>query len=801
MIEKDAVMFMSTALKKPDLSAMRLGVFWFVLLAIAAVMLAHAQSAHASARGEYFNGITLSGTPVERFDQNINFDWQGDSPIAGIGNDNFSVRWTSQLSAPATAPYTICAVGDDGVRLWVNGELLINDWIDSSAKERCGTIALTGSQTYSLKLEYYERGGQASIKLLWSSPSFGKQIIGAEYLSCCSDRNGVGARIGKGRDPVASEFTIAGSREINFNWGLGAARNDIGADGFTIRWSGSFSPKTSGQYKFYVTGDDGVRLRLNGQTVIDKWFDQSVTTYSAAYDVQAGSSVGFELDYFENGGLASVKLEWEGPGQPREVIPMGAFFAQFGFGGLLNSSTVQNGTNAGPVNPPPVASAKTYYVAANGNDANSGSQGAPFASIQKAFDVVQPGEGVEIAGGTYNIARPIRLSNKKATQAKPIIVEGKNTPVLRWTAGVLDDFDGVITVRDSSYVTVRGLRIENAGLFGLLAQQTDHVTFEKNAIDTSIASGIAYFTGTNAVVRGNDLARFCDRGQTGTRYNCQEGLSIADVDGFDVDANTVRDAQQLNSPSRNNPGGGEGIDVKGASRNGAVRNNRVYNLNQLGIYVDGYSKQVQNVQVYNNIVHNTASGIVIAAELETGSVRNVDVFNNLVYNNGLSGISISGTYVGNMPGGQAGPRENIRIFHNTIHSNGLPQYKPSWASGNYGYGIHVDAKAISGILIANNVVENNSLGQVAVRQDADRTRVIIDRNLSFPFGKGGQELAGNNAITSTAQFADVAKANFRLTQQSPAIGAANASSPKPEFDLDGKKRDAAGPSDLGAYEF
>jgi hypothetical protein len=771
----------------------------YSMFACVACALLIAQSAYAGARGEYFNGTSLSGAPIERYDQNVDFDWKLGAPIQGLSADNFSVRWTSQLTPQSTAPYTVCAAGDDGVRLWVNGELLVDDWIDSAAKERCGTIKLTAAQTYSLKLEYFERTGQASIKLLWSSPNMAKQVVPATALSCCSDRGGIAGRMSKGRELDPNASLGIGSREINYNWGNRAAKDEFGADNFTVRWSGIASPKTSGRYTFYVTADDGVRLRVNGVTLVDKWFEQAASTYSGTAETVSSGGFQIELDYFENAGQASVKLEWEGPNQPREVIPMGAFFATFGLGTPLNSSLLQNASTT----PPPATTGRVLFVANNGNDSNAGTQAAPFATIQKAVDAAQPGETVRVAAGNYNVTQPINVFNKKATKEKPITLEGTNKPVLRWNGGVMNGFDGVITVRDSSHIIVRGFRVENSGLFGILAQETDSVTIENNVVDTSIASGIAYFTGSNAIVRGNDLSRFCNNGQNGTKYNCQEGLSIADVVGFDVDGNIVHDALQSGAPGGKpaNPGGGEGIDVKGASRNGTVRNNTVYNLNQLGIYIDGYSKKVENVQVFNNIVHNTSAGIVIAAETETGGVSNVDVLNNLVFNNGLDGISISGTYVGNNPSGQPGLRDGIRIFHNTSVGNGFNANKSSWdKSNNYGSGINVDSSNVRAILIANNVVANNSTTQVTAKSTVDRTRLTIDRNLSFPSGRGG-EILGNNAITSDPKFVDVLNKNFRLSQQSPAISAASNASPKPKTDLAGELRDTSGPSDLGAYEY
>ena len=76
--------------------------------------------------------------------------------------------------------YTNC---DDGSRLWVNNNLLVDNWVDQGPTERSGTIALTAGARYDLRLEYYNRGGGALAQLLWSSPSQAKQIIPQEVLT------------------------------------------------------------------------------------------------------------------------------------------------------------------------------------------------------------------------------------------------------------------------------------------------------------------------------------------------------------------------------------------------------------------------------------------------------------------------------------------------------------------------------------------------------------------------------------------------------------------------------------------
>ena len=82
--------------------------------------------------------------------------------------DNFSVRWTGTVAAPATGTYRFQTVSDDGVRVWVNGVQVINNWTDhSSTTNTSGTINLIAGTRYSITIEYYENGGQAVARLRW----------------------------------------------------------------------------------------------------------------------------------------------------------------------------------------------------------------------------------------------------------------------------------------------------------------------------------------------------------------------------------------------------------------------------------------------------------------------------------------------------------------------------------------------------------------------------------------------------------------------------------------------------------
>jgi hypothetical protein len=125
----------------------------------------------------YYDNIDFTGAQAKRVDSTVNFNWGSGAPASGVGADTFSVRWTGQVEAPATGTYTFITNSDDGVRLWVNGTQLVNNWTNHGPTENSGNINLTAGQKYSIKLEYYENTAGAVIQLFWIYPGQTKQIV------------------------------------------------------------------------------------------------------------------------------------------------------------------------------------------------------------------------------------------------------------------------------------------------------------------------------------------------------------------------------------------------------------------------------------------------------------------------------------------------------------------------------------------------------------------------------------------------------------------------------------------------
>jgi YVTN family beta-propeller protein len=121
--------------------------------------------------GAYFNNVTLSGNPVLSRTEAIDFNWGTGSPGTGVNANNFSARWTGTVAAPTTGSYRFRTQSDDGVRVWVNGVQIISNWSDhSAATNTSAAVNLVAGQRYAVRVEYYEKGGSAVMRLQWLAP-------------------------------------------------------------------------------------------------------------------------------------------------------------------------------------------------------------------------------------------------------------------------------------------------------------------------------------------------------------------------------------------------------------------------------------------------------------------------------------------------------------------------------------------------------------------------------------------------------------------------------------------------------
>ena len=125
-----------------------------------------------------FTNLAFNTSPtLTRTDAVVNFNWSTNGPAPSIGQTTFATRWTGSVQPQFNETYTFYATVDDGVRLWVNGQLLANGWVDQAATTYSNAITLKAQQFYNLRMEYYQGGGGAVATLAWSSPSTPQAVV------------------------------------------------------------------------------------------------------------------------------------------------------------------------------------------------------------------------------------------------------------------------------------------------------------------------------------------------------------------------------------------------------------------------------------------------------------------------------------------------------------------------------------------------------------------------------------------------------------------------------------------------
>ena len=150
--------------------------------ASASVTVVAPRTAASGLTGKYYDTASFSTLKATRVDPGINFGWGTAAPLAGMGADTFSVRWTGRIIPRANETYTFYTQSDDAVRLWVNGQQLINAWTSHTSREDRGSIALKATQSYTIQVDYRENSGSAVARLSWSSPTVAKSVVPAAQL-------------------------------------------------------------------------------------------------------------------------------------------------------------------------------------------------------------------------------------------------------------------------------------------------------------------------------------------------------------------------------------------------------------------------------------------------------------------------------------------------------------------------------------------------------------------------------------------------------------------------------------------
>jgi uncharacterized protein YgiM (DUF1202 family) len=263
----------------------------------------------------YFDNRNLNGNPVlTRIDDKIDFNWAAASPGTGVPADNFSVRWTKTVNFGTSGTWHFRGGADDGIRMWIDTTIIIDQWHDATAGFAVYEVDVANltAGNHDLKVEYYERTGNAGVQVSWTGPggtgpattpsspadSGGEANWNASYFD----------NIQLSGNPVLTRI----DKKIDFNWDSGSPGDSVPKNGFGARWTATVNFATPGHWKFRVGADDGIRMWIDNTRIFNEWHEtpNGFTVYEVnLYELTAGNH-DLKVEYFESAGKAGVQVTW-----------------------------------------------------------------------------------------------------------------------------------------------------------------------------------------------------------------------------------------------------------------------------------------------------------------------------------------------------------------------------------------------------------------------------------------------------------------------------------------------------------
>ena len=244
-------------------------------------------------RGDYWNNPNQSGPALlTRNDLVIFFNWGEGTAASGLGVDHFSARWTRTLNFDAGI-YRFNIEVDDGFRLYIDNALVLDEWEEGAARTYTVDVPLsTGFHT--IQVDYFERTGVALMRFWWERNDTFSGWKG-EYFG--------------NRELQGNPVLVRDEPQIDFNWGEGRPAANLPADHFSARWQRrvSFEP---GTYRFFLRIDDGARVYLDSQLILDEWRDGADRTVNVDVTLPAGERA-LQVEFFESSGVARVGFWWQ----------------------------------------------------------------------------------------------------------------------------------------------------------------------------------------------------------------------------------------------------------------------------------------------------------------------------------------------------------------------------------------------------------------------------------------------------------------------------------------------------------
>ena len=249
----------------------------------------------------YFSNQSLSGNPVtQRCENTIDDDFGDGSPSgAGVGPDNFSIRYRQTITLTEPQVLRVTGGSDDGIRVYVDGQAVIDDWADGGFRERTIDTDTLSAGDHEIRVEYYENAGGARVKAI-------VEVI--DPPSCTDPSQPWLARWYGNQTLSGAPATVRCEDVIDDNFGLGGPPGvAVGADNFSARWTRTYTLSAPRILRITGGSDDGIRIYVDGDLVMDDWFDRAFSERTVDTNTLPAGDHQIVVEYYEGAVDARVK--------------------------------------------------------------------------------------------------------------------------------------------------------------------------------------------------------------------------------------------------------------------------------------------------------------------------------------------------------------------------------------------------------------------------------------------------------------------------------------------------------------
>jgi len=293
--------------------------------------------------GEYYDASIVtneSALKVKRIDPNIAFNFAYDAPHSKIEANTFSMRWTGFIRPTVSRSYTFKTYSDDGVKVFVNNTEVIDNWglysLDYTISDT--PIYLEAGTYYPITVEYQQMPLYAACILLWEANGVQTSIVPSsafyvteEVYDEYTPEQYYNPLEKAGTGFTNKFYTVDGNgnpdelvhteiNSIDYHWGWGSPEN-LSADVFYGEMSGYLEAKYTESTTLLFSVDDGIKVWLDGDLVIDEWSPHSVEEFSYTFDSVAGHKYEIRIEYIDFGLGATCAMGWEGEALDAQIIP------------------------------------------------------------------------------------------------------------------------------------------------------------------------------------------------------------------------------------------------------------------------------------------------------------------------------------------------------------------------------------------------------------------------------------------------------------------------------------------------